>query len=320
MFIKKLITDKKLKNSQAEVKKFETDSDKRLTHFFIVCLSLCLALGLHFTFVELVVPSLKKFVEFTSVKTTINIVDPYKKTEPKKQNLSQRNNTKRPGKKPGSGGRPRGKGRRNAIAGVGVLQYITSQSKSNAHNAYVIMQRSFSDVKKSMDKIAYLKTSGDSRFGDRPGKTDAPWNDGYSPGGSGGIDEGLANLWNPGDGIPRVKAKGKVLEISESVIDMGQMSSRRSAASILRVVRSHMSGLRHAYNKHLKMNPGFNGKLHIKFEIAPSGRTVRVSIVGSSTGIPAFDREIKDKVRRWRFEPINAKGNDIVTIPFTFSE
>ncbi|MFC1585648.1 TonB family protein [Fibrobacterota bacterium] len=117
-----------------------------------------------------------------------------------------------------------------------------------------------------------------------------------------------------------VKAKGKLKPPSASEIDMGQAGSRRSAASILRVVRQHMPGLRHTYNKHLKKNPGFSGKIHIKFDIAPSGKTVRVSIVSTTTGVSAFDAEIKNKVRRWRFEPITGKGNDIVTIPFTFSE
>jgi len=81
-----------------------------------------------------------------------------------------------------------------------------------------------------------------------------------------------------------------------------------------------MPGLRHTYNKYLKKNPGFAGKIKLKFLIAPSGKTISVDIAGSTTGVGDFDAEVKNKVRRWRFEPISAKGNDTVIIPLTFSE
>jgi outer membrane biosynthesis protein TonB len=47
---------------------------------------------------------------------------------------------------------------------------------------------------------------------------------------------------------------------------------------------------------------------------------VELTIVGSTTGVSDFDQEIRDKVRTWRFEPVKGKSNDVVTVPFTFSE
>ena len=101
---------------------------------------------------------------------------------------------------------------------------------------------------------------------------------------------------------------------------MGQASGQRSTASILRVIRQHTPGLRHTYNKHLKSNPGFAGKVTVRFSISPSGRVVNIDIVSSTTGVSAFDSEIKGKIRTWRFEAVKGKGNDTVTVPFTFSE
>ena len=228
---------------------------------------------------------------------------------------------KKVGKRTGGGGRKRGLGNPKDMSGVGVLKLISARSKSSSHTAYTLMEEKFQDIDKAISKIAALKTTGSTRLSGRKGRADAGWNEGFGTGGSGGIDDMLGGLLG-GGGAMRVgvKAKGMLKPPSASEIDMGEGGSRRSASSILRVVKQHMPGLRHTYNKYLKQHPGFSGKINIKFEIAPSGQTVQVTIISSTTGVRDFDAEIKDKVRRWRFEPITGKGNDIVTIPFTFSE
>ncbi|MDB5049511.1 MAG: TonB family protein, partial [Fibrobacteres bacterium] len=141
-------------------------------------------------------------------------------------------------------------------------------------------------------------------------------------GGSGGVDDLLGGLWGGDAGPLGVKAKGGLglKAPSASDIDMGQESGQRSTESILRVIRQHTPGLRHTYNKFLKTNPGFKGKVTMKFAIAPSGAIVELTIVGTTTGVAEFDSEIRDNVRMWRFEPVKGKSNDVVTVPFTFSE
>lgn len=302
-------------SEKAFLKKFETDSDKRLARFFMACLILNLAVGFYFTVMEIIVPEVIKAIT-QDVTTTAKFTDDKKeKKEEKKKEVK-----KKVGKKRGGGGRKRGKGNPKDVTGVGVLKLLTARTKSSAHTAYSLMETKFQDIDKAINKIGVLKTTGKTRLSGRKGKADAGWNDGFATGGTGGIDDMLGGLLGGDDMRVGVKAKGKLKPPSASEIDMGQGGSRRSAASILRVVRQHMPGLRHTYNKHLKKNPGFRGKIHIKFEIAPSGKVIRVSLVSSTTGVSAFDGEIKTKVRRWRFEPISGKGNDIVTIPFTFSE
>jgi len=295
------------------LRKFETDSDRRLFRFFIVCLLFNLSMGFYFTVMKIIVPEIIKVVQ-KEVTTVAKFEDTKKEEEKPEQ-------PKKVGKRRGGGGRKRGRGNPRDMSGVGVLKLISARSKSSAQTAYTLMEEKFQDIDKAISKIAALKTTGSTRLSGRKGRADAGWNEGFGTGGSGGIDDMLGGLLG-GGGAMRVgvKAKGRLRPPSSSEIDMGASGSRRAASSILRVVRQHMPGLRHTYNKHLKQHPGFSGKLHIKFEIAPSGKTVRVSMVSSTTGIRAFDAEIKNKVRRWRFEPITGKGNDIVTIPFTFSE
>jgi TonB family protein len=86
------------------------------------------------------------------------------------------------------------------------------------------------------------------------------------------------------------------------------------------VIRSRSPGLRHIYNTFLKMQPGMAGKVTLRFAIAPSGDVVDVGLAGSTTSAPDFDAQVAHAVMSWRFDPVKAVGNDIVTVPFNFSE
>ena len=100
---------------------------------------------------------------------------------------------------------------------------------------------------------------------------------------------------------------------------MGAGGGSRSAADIMKVVRQRTPGLRHIYNKCLKKKPGFQGKVTLRFTIAPGGEIISISNVSSTTGYAEFDNEIKNAVSRWTFSKVKS-GNTTVTIPFTFSE
>jgi TonB family protein len=102
-------------------------------------------------------------------------------------------------------------------------------------------------------------------------------------------------------------------------IDMGSPSASRSASEIMKVVKQRTPGLRHIYNKYLKKKPGFQGKVTMKFTIAPGGEIISIAVVGSTTGYAEFDSEVKKSVSGWKFSKIKS-GNTTVTIPFTFTE
>ncbi len=297
------------------LKKFETESDRRLTRFFFICIILAITAGFYFTFTEIILPEILEVIN-NDVVATVDFKE--KKKEEKKKKKKEKK--KKVHKKRGAGAKAKGRRKKKNINGVGVLKLLTSKSKSSSASAYTLMDSKMKNINKSLDNIAMLKTTGKSRFSGRKGKKNAGFNEGFTAEGSGGIDGMLGGLLGGSDMRVAGRAKGKLRAPSASEIDMGHGGNRRSAASILRVVRAHSSGLRHSYNKHLKKNPGFSGKINIKFEIAPSGKVIKATISSSTTGIPAFDAEVKKKVRRWKFEAITGSGNDIVTIPFTFSE
>lgn len=174
---------------------------------------------------------------------------------------------------------------------------------------------------RKLPKTKIRKTSdglmeGKNSLSDSRDTADGGFNEGYAEGGSGGIGDGLGGLLG-GGGIA-TRAKGNIKTPSARDIDMGSGGSR-SAADIMKVVRQRTPGLRHIYNKYLKKQPGFSGKVTLRFTIAPGGDIISISVASSSTGFAEFDNAVKNTVKRWTFSKVKS-GNTTVTIPFTFSE
>jgi TonB family protein len=202
-----------------------------------------------------------------------------------------------------------------------VLKLLTAQTTKSNYAAYDLMkdQKFSKDINKVLKDVAGLQTTGKTVLGGRRGKADGGFNEGYAEGGSGGIGDGLGSLLGGGGGGIATRAKGTIKTPSARDIDMGAGGGSRSAADIMKVVRQRTPGLRHIYNKYLKKQPGFAGKVTLRFTIAPGGDVITISIVSSSTGYSEFDNAVKNAVKRWTFSKVKS-GNTTVTIPFTFSE
>ncbi len=135
-----------------------------------------------------------------------------------------------------------------------------------------------------------------------------------------GISDGLISLLDADSSkCVSTKVKGFVKPLSESDISIRAGGGSRSKAEILKVVKQRTPGLRHIYKKNLKEMPGFDGRVTLKFTIAPGGEIISISIASSTTGFSEFDNEIKSVVSRWKFGTVKS-GNTTVTVPFTFSE
>ena len=293
------------------------ESDKKMGAIAGISLVVALAMCIWASMYEAVVDEVV-FEESASEDLTasMNLEQKEEKKEEKKKE-----EPKKPRKKAGGGGKPRGKGQPNAPQTRGVLKLLTAQTKNASAAAYDLMknQKFTKDIDKVLKDVAGLQTTGKTVLGGRRGKADGGFNEGYAEGGSGGIGDGLAGLLGGGGGGIATKAKGSIKTPSERDIDMGAGGGTRSAADIMKVVRQRTPGLRHIYNKFLKKKPGFQGKVTLKFTIAPGGEIISISIASSTTGFGEFDGEIKSAVSRWKFSKVKS-GNTTVTIPFTFSE
>ena len=201
----------------------------------------------------------------------------------------------------------------------GVLKLLAAQTKNDSARTartYDLMKDSkfTKDIDKVLKDVAALKTTKNTR--NKP--NDGGFNEDYAEKKEKKEKEELAGLFGGGGGGIATKKKGSVKTPSERDIDMGAGGSR-SAADIGKVLRQLTPGLRHSYIKFLKKKPGFQGKVTLKFTIAPGGEIISTSIASSTTGYGEFDDEIKNAVSRWKFSKVKS-GNTTVTIPFTFSE
>ena len=294
------------------------ESDKKMGAIAGISLIVALAFSLWASMYEAVVDEVI-FEESAAADLSASMVMDEKKEEKKEE--KKKEEPKKPRKKAGGGGKPRGKGQPNAPQTRGVLKLLTAQTKTASAAAYDLMknQKFTKDIDKVLKDVAGLQTTGKTVLGGRRGKADGGFNEGYAEGGAGGIGDGLAGLFGGGGGGISTKAKGNIKTPSARDIDMGAGGGSRSAADIMKVVRQRTPGLRHIYNKFLKKKPGFQGKVTLKFTIAPGGEVISISIASSTTGYGEFDAQIKNAVGNWTFSKVKS-GNTTVTIPFTFSE
>ena len=305
------------KNIDPFIASLMPESDKKMGAIAGVSLVIALAMCIWASMYEQVVAEVVfDNADSVDLTTSMQIEQKEEKKEEKKKP-----EPKKPRKKAGGGGKPRGKGQPNAPQTRGVLKLLTAQTKTASAAAYDLMknQKFTKDIDKVLKDVAGLQTTGKTVLGGRRGKADGGFNEGYAEGGAGGIGDGLAGLFGGGGGGISTKAKGNIKTPSARDIDMGAGGGSRSAADIMKVVRQRTPGLRHIYNKFLKKKPGFQGKVTLKFTIAPGGEVISISIASSTTGYGEFDAQIKSAVGNWTFSKVKS-GNTTVTIPFTFSE
>lgn len=207
------------------------------------------------------------------------------------------------------------------VPGSLAVKIINSKSARANLTAYDLIDKTLQQL--DMDKlsqVAILTRSGQTRFSGRPGKKNFEFNYTYDVDGNG--DKESDKFTVPHSTINRLSPKNHPGE-SLKPMPMGEVSmheTTRSTADILSVIRSHSPGLRHVYNTYLRTHSGMKGKVTLRFAIAPSGQVVDATIVSSSTDASDFDSFVVEKLLSWRFESVKAAGNDIVTVPFNFSE
>lgn len=309
----------KTPNQDALVASLMPDSDKKMVRIAGVSLLVAIVLCFWAAAYEVVVDDF--FIEPTNtpeIKATMNIID--KKEEKKVDKKPEHKPRETPRRRPGGGGKPIGKGNPRAPLNRGVIHALEAQTANASAAAYDLLTQKFSkDIDKVLKNTNGLQVTGKTKIGEVRGKVDGGFNQGMFAGGSGGIGNDISNLIGGPAGAISTKAMGNIKPPKDNEIEWGSGPASRSAADIMKVVRQRTPGLRHVYNKHLKKVPGFQGKVTLKFTIAPGGEIISIATVSSTTGNSEFDNEIKNTVGRWKFSKVKS-GNTTVTIPFTFTE
>ena len=305
------------------------DSDKRMTR--IAGASLVVALSLGFwasTYEQIIGDVIFDVAPEHKMDVSISMTPPppppppppkEKKIDQKQIDKAAQNMTRHT--KGGKSKPSENKGRPNVAKNMGVLGVIASMTDDASQSAYDLFDKKFTnDIDRTLSKIDGFTNHGKTNIGAVRGKVDGTFNAERFGGGSGGIKDIAGGIFGGHGGRINTKAmKGNMKTPSMKEIDMGSGGGSRSASDIMKVVKQRTPGLRHIYNKHLKKVPGFEGKVTMRFTIAPGGEIISISLVSSTTGNAAFDSDIKNAISRWTFGTIKS-GNTTVTIPFTFTE
>ena len=306
------------KNMDAFIASLLPDSDKKMGAIAGVALLVALMLCFWAAAYEVVIDDV--IFEHSSndeMKATLNVIErKEKKVEKEKKKIED----PYPSKKAGGGGKQKGQGKKHAELNKSVLKMLTAQTHNASAMTYDLVKQTFAkDIEKVLKNTSGLQTTGKTKIGELRGKVEGGFNEGYAAGGSGGIGGFFDDLRGPGAPGTSKALKGRMKAPSERDIDVGSASAGRSAADIMKVVRNRTPGLRHVYNMFLKKKRGFQGKVTLRFSIAPGGEIVSIAIVSSTTDYAEFDEAVKHAVSRWRFNKVKS-GNTVVTIPFTFTE
>lgn len=307
-----------IQNPETFIASLMPDSDKKMVRIAGVSLLVAILLCFWAAAYEVIIDD-SIFVDTptTEIQATMNIID---KKEEKKPDKKPKPQEKIHRKRSGGGGKTVGRGNPRAPIRRSVLHMLESQTANASADVYKLVNQQFAkDIDKVIKNSNGLQVTGKTKIGEVRGKVSDGFNQGMFAGGSGGIGNDISNLIGGPAGAISTQAMGNIKAPKENEIEWGSGPAARSATDIMKVVRQRTPGLRHVYNKYLKKRAGFQGKVTLKFTIAPGGEIISMSLVSSTTDYSEFDNEIKKSVGRWTFSKVKS-GNTTVTIPFTFSE
>ena len=193
---------------------------------------------------------------------------------------------------------------------------------------------------KGLLKILGSSGSGGGAFSDVLGGSTGGGDIAEALAGAGGV--GIATTEaSVGPGGPRGGGTGSVAGIGElgtsggGNVDLGtkkevQVSGRVSSAApevdstevdreaVARYVKARLKAIQDCYEKELKRNPSLRGKVIVRFNILPSGRTGDIDIEENTLGNDAVASCIRTKIRGWTF-PFKPDEEVPVAYPFVFS-
>lgn len=314
------------KNQESFIASLLPDSDKKMARIAGASLVVALSLGFWASTYERIIDDII-FDDPPQHKLDVSVsITPPPPPPPKEKKVDQKRidkvaenltrHTKAGNSKPSNN-----KGKPNVAKKMGVLGVIAAMTNDASNSAYDLFDQKFTnDIDKTLSQIDELRNHGKTTIGAVRGKIDGTFNEERFAGGSGGVKDLAGGIFGGHGGPISTKAmKGNMKVPSVRDIDMGAGGTSRSASDIMKVVKQRTPGLRHIYNKHLKKVPGFEGKITLRFTIAPGGEIISISLVSSTTKNSAFDNDIKNAIGRWTFGAIKS-GNTTVTIPFTFTE
>lgn len=136
------------------------------------------------------------------------------------------------------------------------------------------------------------------------------------------LDNGIDDIIGDVDEVESVSfaKKGEIqLERVGEIKGTPGAVGQRSEESVRSVLAAYMGRMKYIYEKYLKHDETFGGKMVVEVVIAASGKVENAKIITSNMNNPEFEREILDVIRRWKYAPID-QGTVTVTYPMVFNK
>jgi hypothetical protein len=192
---------------------------------------------------------------------------------------------------------------------------------------------------KGLLKILGSSGGGGGAFSDVLGGSTGGGDIAQALAGAGGV--GIATEASVGANGPRGADTGKVAGIGDlgtsgaGKVDLGSkkevaVSGRVTTSTpevestdvdreaLARYIKSRLKAIQGCYEKELKRNPSLKGKVMVRFNILPSGRTGEIEIEENTLGNDAVASCIRTVVRGWVF-PFKPDDEVPVAYPFVFT-
>ncbi len=138
-------------------------------------------------------------------------------------------------------------------------------------------------------------------------------------GGTAGSAAGIGELGTTGGGNVALAEKGNAtirggVSMQAPEVESSDVDREKLAA----YVRSRKGAIQQCYEKELKRNPTLKGKVVVRFNITPAGRTSEIDIEENTLGNEAVASCIKTTIRGWVF-PFKPGSDVAVAYPFVFA-
>lgn len=138
-------------------------------------------------------------------------------------------------------------------------------------------------------------------------------------GGAAGSAAGIGELGTSGGGNVALAEKGNAtvkggVSLAAPEVESADVDREKLAA----YVRARKSAIQGCYEKELKRNPSLKGKVVVRFNITPSGRTSDIDVEENTLGNEAVASCIKTTIRGWVF-PFKPDSDVPVAYPFVFA-
>jgi hypothetical protein len=138
-------------------------------------------------------------------------------------------------------------------------------------------------------------------------------------GAASGSAAGIGDLGTSGGGNVALAEKGNAtvrggVSMQAPEVESSDVDREKLAA----YVRGRKGAIQQCYEKELKRNPSLKGKVVVRFNITPAGRTSEIDIEENTLGNEAVASCIKTTIRGWVF-PFKPDSDVPVAYPFVFA-